>query len=245
MRRILIITFTVTIFLFFSSPAIAGPPFVTDDPETVEYQHWEFYLASASQYANTEIDATLPHVEINYGLVQNVQIHVLSAMSYSKTGSSKLYGYNNTEVGVKYRAINDEESEFQVGIFPLVELPMGGISSQNTDGKAQVFLPVWIQKDYGKFTTYGGAGFWYNPGEENKNWVYAGWECQYEFTPLITIGSELYYHTADVKEGLPDSGFNIGGFVNINEHNHILFSAGHSFNFQNVFFGYCGYQYTI
>src|ERR1019366_8989957 len=26
--------------------APAGPPFLTDDPEPVEYQHWEFYLAS-------------------------------------------------------------------------------------------------------------------------------------------------------------------------------------------------------
>ena len=26
--------------------AWAGPPFTTDDPEPVEYQHWEVYLAS-------------------------------------------------------------------------------------------------------------------------------------------------------------------------------------------------------
>jgi hypothetical protein len=24
----------------------AGPPYVTDDPEPVEYQHWEVYVAS-------------------------------------------------------------------------------------------------------------------------------------------------------------------------------------------------------
>jgi len=26
----------------------AGPPYITDDPEPVEYQHWEVYLASIS-----------------------------------------------------------------------------------------------------------------------------------------------------------------------------------------------------
>jgi len=26
--------------------AVAGPPFVTDDPEPVDYRHWEFYIAS-------------------------------------------------------------------------------------------------------------------------------------------------------------------------------------------------------
>jgi hypothetical protein len=42
---------TVFVFLlytaaFATSAAWAGPPFITDDPETVEYQHGEFYIAS-------------------------------------------------------------------------------------------------------------------------------------------------------------------------------------------------------
>ena len=28
-------------------PAFAGPPFLTDDPEPVDYRHWEAYLFSA------------------------------------------------------------------------------------------------------------------------------------------------------------------------------------------------------
>ncbi|HEV3191748.1 MAG TPA: hypothetical protein VGY54_14660 [Polyangiaceae bacterium] len=31
-----------------SSKTSAGPPYVTDDPELVEYRHWEMYLASQS-----------------------------------------------------------------------------------------------------------------------------------------------------------------------------------------------------
>jgi hypothetical protein len=30
-------------FLLLSSSALAGPPFVTDDPEPVDYLHWELY----------------------------------------------------------------------------------------------------------------------------------------------------------------------------------------------------------
>ncbi len=29
-----------------ASEALSGPPFVTDDPQPVDYQHWEFYIAS-------------------------------------------------------------------------------------------------------------------------------------------------------------------------------------------------------
>ncbi len=30
---------------FPASRVSAGPPFLTDDPEPVEYKHWEFYIA--------------------------------------------------------------------------------------------------------------------------------------------------------------------------------------------------------
>ena len=43
--------FAVTSVLFFSSGlAMAGPPFLTDDPEPVEYQHNELYIASHTPY---------------------------------------------------------------------------------------------------------------------------------------------------------------------------------------------------
>jgi len=28
----------------------AGPPFNTDDPETVRYKHWEYYISSINTY---------------------------------------------------------------------------------------------------------------------------------------------------------------------------------------------------
>jgi len=54
----------------------AGPPFVTDDPETVEYRHWEFYFAA--EYSNDKdgFSGTAPHLEINYGVWPNVQLHL-------------------------------------------------------------------------------------------------------------------------------------------------------------------------
>ena len=50
-----------------ASPSIAGPPYVTDDPEPTDTGHWENYLFMeitrvAGQSARPE-----PGVEINYG----------------------------------------------------------------------------------------------------------------------------------------------------------------------------------
>jgi hypothetical protein len=32
-----------------------------------------------------------------------------------------------------------------------------------------------------------GAGYWINPGSGNKNWVFAGWEAQYDFSEFTGI----------------------------------------------------------
>ena len=53
----------------------AGPPFVTDDPEPVDYQHWEFYIASQHAETSDGWSGTAPHIELNYGVITNVQLH--------------------------------------------------------------------------------------------------------------------------------------------------------------------------
>lgn len=41
---------TAVAWLALAAPgtALAGPPYATDDPEPVEYRHWEIYIASQS-----------------------------------------------------------------------------------------------------------------------------------------------------------------------------------------------------
>ena len=232
------------IILFIPTFILAGPPFLTDDPEPVDYMHWEFYVSSQSQFSGNDVDATLPHFEINYGLVPEVQVHLIIPMEYTKRESSLEYGNVNTELGVKYRFINIDSS-FQAGVFPITEVPTGKKVTLAGENKLQVFLPVWIQMNSGKFISYGGAGYWINPGTGNKNWVYAGWQGQYDFTETITLGGELFYHTADSNDSEAGTGFNFGGYININEYNHILFSVGHSLTGTTTTTGYVGYQVTI
>ena len=223
---------------------IAGPPFNTDDPEPVDYLHWEFYVASAYQYGTNTFDGTLPHVEVNYGPVKNIQIHLLTGMGYAKDNSEKQYGYMTAELGAKYRFINTKDG-FQAGTFPLVELPTTNKMNLVGNRNLQVFIPIWLQKSWGKFTTYGGSGYWINPGSDNKNWIFTGWEAQYDFSNVLTLGGEIFYQTADTRDGTSDVAFKAGGFVNINDENHILFSFGKSLKTNDNFSGYIGYQLTI
>jgi hypothetical protein len=235
----------VVLSSFFAAEAFAGPPFKTDDPQPVDYLHWEFYIASAQQFERHETNATCPHFELNYGVVPNVQLHLVAPLGYVHSDDGTHYGYSDTEVGIKYRLIEETATAPQIGIFPLVELPTGDEKKQLGSGKVQAYVPAWVQKSWGKLTTYAGGGFWYNPGVGQKNWLFSGWEAQYDFSEVVTLGGELYYQTADSQDSGSSGGFNFGGFINLNENNHILFSLGHSISGRATITGYIGYQLTI
>jgi hypothetical protein len=233
------------LFSVILSPALAGPPFRTDDPQPVDFHHWEFYVASMQQIVNNQTSATLPHFEINYGVIPDVQIHLVAPLEYIHSSNVAHYGYSDTEIGLKYRFVEETETTPQIGFFPLVEFPTGDNNKQLGSGKVLVYIPVWIQKSWGKWTTYGGGGFWYNPVPDQKNWIFTGWELQYDFSKVFTLGGELCCQTANVPDSKTSGSINLGGFINFDDTNHLLFSCGHSFSGNATITGYIGYQLTI
>jgi len=240
------IAFLLCLTAFAPSAAWAGPPFVTDDPEPVEYHHGEFYISS--QYANNKDGkvGTLPHFEFNYGIVPDVQLHLLVPLVFvHPNGEPTIYGLGDTEFGVKYRFVHETETLPQVGIFPIMHIPTG--DSDRGLGNAHVpwFLPIWVQKSSGPWTTYGGGGYWFNPGAGNKNFWQLGWLGQREITRVITLGAEIFYFGKDTDDGRDRTGFNIGGILNVSEDHHILFSAGSDIAGDNRFSAYLGYQWTF
>jgi len=224
----------------------AGPPFVTDDPEPVEYQHGEFYIAS--QYANNKDgrEGTLPHFEVNYGIIPDVQLHLLVPFAYVHTnGGPTAYGLGDTEIGAKFRFIPESETTPQVGTFPIVHLPTGDSDRGLGGGHVPAFLPLWVQKSWGPWTTYGGGGYWINPGEGSRDFWQLGWLAQRKITGSLTIGAEIFYFGKDTEDGRGRTGYNIGSIFDLNVAHHILFSAGRDMAGDNRFSAYLGYQWTF
>ena len=223
----------------------AGPPFNTDDPQPVDFKHWEYYISSINTFQPGFWMGTSPHFEVNYGLVPDVQVHLLLPLNYDYTRhQGTKFGYAYTEIGMKYRFVQEADNMPQIGVFPIIEIPTIK-NNEFGNGKTQIYLPVWMQKSWGKLTSYGGAGYWINPGVNNKNWIFSGWEIQYDFSSLLTLGGELYYHTANTLDSKSVAGFNLGGFVNFSEEFHLLYSVGHSFTNENFVSSYIGVQWTI
>lgn len=241
-KRLALFGITVLFYVQFS---YAGPPFNTDDPQPVPFQHWEYYISSINSYQPNVWSGTLPHFEVNYGLIPNLQVHLLLPLNYNYVQHQGVkFGYANTEFGIKYCFIQETEHRPQIGTFPIIEIPTIK-NNEFSDGKAKIFIPVWVQKSWKKLTTYGGLGYWINPGTNNKNLIFSGWEIQYDISPKVTLGGELYHQTADTIDNKSITAFNIGGSFNASQKTHFIFSLGHSLANERFFSSYIGLLWTI
>ena len=226
--------------------AFAGPPFVTDDPEPVEYRHWEIYLASQNAKDKGGWSGTAPHFEVNYGALPNLQLHLIAPLAYVKPNDgSSHYGFGDMELGAKYRFIQETDWRPQVGTFTMLEVPTGSSSNGLGSGHVRAFLPIWFQKSLGPWQSYGGGGYWINPGSGNKDYWFFGWQVQRDLSQAITLGGELFYNTPTASGEGNRLGFNVGTIVNFTESHHLLFSTGRDIHGQNRFSMYIAYQLTL
>jgi Putative MetA-pathway of phenol degradation len=229
-----------------SGVALAGPPFQTDDPEPVDLHHLEFYVASQQTLTAAGRSGTLPHLEFNYGAAPDLQLHLMTPLAFSHPiGDARRQGYGDTELGAKYRLVHEGDGTPMVGIFPTYVVPTGDQARGLGNGRYQVYLPVWLQKSWGKWTSYGGVGHWINHASGARNNWFSGGLIQRELSDQWTLGAELFHRTSQGEGQDASTGFNLGGVYNLNEAQHVLFSAGKGL--QNAsqtdkFSSYIGYQ---
>jgi hypothetical protein len=106
-------------------------------------------------------------------------------------------------------------------------------------------LPVWIQKSWGSWTSYGGGGYWIHPGPGNRNYWQTGALVQKDLNKYWTLGAEIFYYTSSAIGSGNQLNFNVGGQYNFDEGHHLLFSVGRSISGDTDMMSYVGYQWTF
>ena len=232
--------------LSLSALAKAGPPFVTDDPEPVDYRHWEVYLSSQLYRDDYGWTGTAPQSEINYGALPNLQLHVMFSAAFTATETAAgAAGFGDIELGAKYRFIQQTRFLPDVAFYPQMEVPTASRSRGLGDGQLQEFLPVWTEKDIGKWTVNAGGGYWINPGAGNQDWWLLGVMLQRRITDHFAAGSEVFYQTPQVRGGRSNTYINPGVIWDVNDLEHVLLSVGHTVQGPNGWQAYVGIQFTF
>ena len=209
--------------------ALAGPPFLTDDPEPVDYHHSEFYVFATDDQTAGGKSVALPAFEYNYGILPETQFHLVVPYAESiPRGGPSASGIGDVEVGIKFRLFDETADRPQVGIFPMAELPTGAARAGLGNGRTWWRLPIWAQKTLGPWVTYGGGGYVVNHAPGQRSYAFAGWLVQRDVGPKWTLGAELFDQGADVVAGRGRTILNVGGYYNFTPTFNLLFSAGRS-----------------
>ncbi|MDE3105892.1 MAG: hypothetical protein KGK08_12020 [Acidobacteriota bacterium] len=230
--------------------AVAGPPFQTDDPDPVEYRHVEMYafeLSDSTTAGGTILE--IPSYEVNYGVVPNVQLHLVLpvAISLAPQSGPVYYGLGDTELGAKVRFAKETKHTPEVGIFPFVELPSGNADKGLGVGKTWYRLPLWLQKSWGPWTSYGGAGVAVVPQTGYANYPFAGWLVQRELNKRLTLGTELFGHGAmgdAVGSTRSATLADLGGIYEFHDGFDLLFAAGRTVYGQPETYTYLALYWT-
>jgi Putative MetA-pathway of phenol degradation len=220
----------------------AGPPFVTDDPETPPPSGWEINVPFILERTpgTTEIDA--PLFDFNYGL-PNVQLKLefpIEVIHEDNNGTTA--GLGDLLLGVKWRFFNSEKSQVQLGVYPQMLLPTGDHTRGLGDGGSAFVFPLLAQKNWGKWTLYGNVGYWWQTGTETRDYVYAGAVLEREINERLTLGAELFGNSPKERGGRAELAFNFGGTWKLNKHLNLLFAGGRNIVGDTSAMGYIGLQ---
>ncbi|HXE63053.1 MAG TPA: hypothetical protein VN519_05905 [Bryobacteraceae bacterium] len=243
--------FAVT-FVFAAASAWAGPPFQTDDPEPIDYGHYEFYTFASSDGTPVETDAFGPALEFNWGALPNVHLHIMvpAATAFPHDGP-RTFGIGDIETGIKYRFVQETKIRPMIGTFVMIELPTGNADRGLGLGKTWYKLPLWIQKSWGPWTSYGGGGEVVLGGKVPgfRNYPFAGWLVQRDLGRKWTLGTEAFFHGpegVDAPQFRASTLIDFGGYYKFhgNESRQLLFCYGHSVAGGTENYAYLGLYWT-
>lgn len=234
--------------LFSEHFVYAGPPFKTDDAEPVDYGHYEMFIAAEQAKTADGTAGSRPLIEVNYGAAPDLQLSVSVPFDFdSPSHGSSQYGMGDVELSAKYRLIQETETRPMISIFPRVVLQTGDADKNLGNGATQYFLPVWLEKKWGDWQSYGGGGYWINRAPDTKNQWFFGWELQRRISEQWTLGGEIFHSTEEVSGEGSSTGFSVGVIYDFDDHNHLLFAAGRGLtnvDATNQCSSYVAYQLT-
>lgn len=232
-----------------STTALAGPPFQTDDPEPIDFRNYEFYTFASSDGTPLETDTEGPAIEFNWGALPNVHLHaILPAAAIFPADAARAFGIGDIELGIKYRFVQEGKHRPQIGTFTMFEIPTGSAPRGLGVGKTWYKVPLWAQKSFGPWTTYGGGGVTVFSVPGYRNYPFAGWLVQRDFGKKWTLGTEVFYHGPEgplAPQTRPSTLVDFGGYYKFRDPGfQLLFCYGHSAIGQTENYAYLGLYWT-
>ena len=249
------------LLLLLAAPRVwaQGPPFQTDDPVPVDYRHYEFYIFGGADGTPAEMDSTGPALEFNWGAVPRVQLHAILPWGGIFPSNNPVYlpggtgpsafGLTDVELGVKLAIFKETKMTPQIGTFTMFEMPTGNYDKGLGVGKVWYKLPVWLQKNQGKWLFDGGAGETVVPQTGYHDFPYGGFLVKRELSEKLELAVEVFSHGGEgfaAAQTQSSTIIDAGGYWHLKKEpdTEFLFAYGHSIAGQTENYAYAGIYWT-
>jgi hypothetical protein len=200
--------------------ACAGPPYLSDDPEPTDYKHFEIYTFSNGTMTQDGTSGEAG-IDFNYGGAPNLQLTAVIPAGYifPAVGAS-IGGLDNIELAAKYRFLTQNVAGVDAAVFPRFFLPSGSsvVGTQHT----ALFLPLWLEKDWDQWSTFGGGGCELNRGDNSQDFCQLGLVMTRQITPRLQLGMEVFHQTPDTQGGAASTSLGLGLRYDLNDDVHLL-----------------------
>ncbi len=213
---------------FAAAPALAGPPYLTDDPEPTDPGHWEIYDFATEQGGAGGVLGEAGF-DINYGGAKDLQLTAVIPAGFENgtdsLGAGVRGGPGNLEFAVKYKFLHQSEGSWlpDVSLFPRLLAP---IVDRFDLSRPNLFLPLWAEKDSGPWSVFGGGGYEINPGPGQKSFWQGGAAISRALGARVSLGAEVFAQTAMSLQGGGFTAADLGATLRLTRHWSLLASAG-------------------
>jgi hypothetical protein len=85
---------------------------------------------------------------------------------------------------------------------------------------------LWLEKDWGQWSAFGGGGCELNRGGGSQNFCLAGLVITRQVMPKLQLGMEIFHQTPDMVGGDPTTSLGLGVRYDLNDNIHLLGYVG-------------------
>jgi hypothetical protein len=231
--------------LLLNKHVLAGAPFLTNDPEPIPYKTWKLYVYSSLDDSPVATTTNLPATQIKISVSPDLELQtIIPVVNYKPHVGASAYGFGDAAIVFKYRFIHETNNLPQVAFHPIFEIPTGDKNRHLGNGRLWVKLPLFMQKSWGEWKTYGGGGYTLNSAPGKTHYPFGGCVLQRNINKFLMLGGEFYSQGRSATNIPSYTILNLGGSYQWTSNSGLLFSTGHNILGQRNTVAYLGIYWT-